>query len=129
MFLKAERKLHENTVFLIIQEENTDQPFYKISNQSSEYEVQVYQIGFKNDKVSLSPGDATPFAWSDQKEEHLIRAKVFLDGQLASEEEFRVSIDILNQKLTVRLHGQKRLHVTTFTDGYTKVLLFSDGDG
>lgn len=65
MFIKAERKLHENTVFLIVQEENKTQPYYKVSNKSTEYEVQIYQVGFKVDRVNLRPGDATPFAWSD----------------------------------------------------------------
>lgn len=34
-FLRIDRKFHKNTIFLIVEEENLEQPFYKIENMST----------------------------------------------------------------------------------------------
>ena len=40
--MKVQRRLHKNTIFIIVEDENESQPFYKIENLSRQFALKYY---------------------------------------------------------------------------------------
>jgi hypothetical protein len=55
IFYKVDRKLHKNTIFVIVEDENLEQPYYKIENQSLAYSVVYHQVSSPHDRFKVEP--------------------------------------------------------------------------
>lgn len=82
-------------------------------------------------------GDSTPFAWSEQFKDHEIQINLYTGDPTGHNFKFSQSIDKtfsldkLNYQKELKVYGydpleQQTLFICTFTDGFTKVIRFSD---
>eukprot|EP00347_Sterkiella_histriomuscorum_P000566 403375355 len=137
-YLKIDRRLHNNTIFIIVEEEDITQPTYKIENFSKILALRYHQVDQTEFADLLNVQESTAFSWSNHLEPHDLQVDLF-HGDLNTDQSYYIqgvqlkfALDQLNQKLSyliqVGYQDTVTLHVCTFTNGYTKVIRFSDID-
>jgi len=135
-YFRVDRRLYNNTIFVIIEDENPKQPTYRIENYSKQFSLKYHQVEQSKYTEVLSLNQMASFAWEDPQGIHELEVE-FLSGDVDENNakaipnvSRRFPLDQLNVKeviaLPVSRHMTLMVYVSTFTNGYTKVIRFSD---
>ena len=103
-YLKVDRRLHNNTIFIIVEEEDIKQPTYKIENFSKVFALRYHQVDEQEYADLLNVKESTPYAWTNYQGVHELEIDLF-HGDLNTDnsyyiqgEKLKFSLDRLNYK-------------------------------
>lgn len=141
-YLRVEKQLQDENqiLFITFYEETHHNATYKIENQSKHVHIEYHQKDFPQNTQILLPEQSQIYAWSNPRDtEYKITCK-FFGGEAsnpANQQNRRIDIEPddleLNEKLELPGNlwqggGRKArfLYIYTMTNGYSKILVFSD---
>ena len=137
--IKIDRRLQKNTVFIIVEEEKEAQSTYRVENLSTRFDVSLWQKNLQDRGLNYVKKDSQiSFAWADYYQDLEVQLNIYQGNPMTSsfkkvcEPERTYKLDQLNERDEIKIplndFETASLFVYTFTNGYTKILRFSDND-
>ena len=77
LFFRVDRRLHNNTIFIIVEEENRKYPMYRIENFSRRFAIRFQQVNENQYAELCNVHESLPFAWSNYKGLHELQVEFF----------------------------------------------------
>eukprot|EP00347_Sterkiella_histriomuscorum_P018285 403346093 len=141
--IKVTQKKIDATTYVIFEDEDKKNPYYKIENTTNSASIWFVQDGFRfeDEGCKLVPKTSLPFAFIDPKGQLQLQCLIVVNDNdpltlgrtLSQKDELLFNIDF--EQIDSKQHFEyvekdtgehKKVHITVYTDGCTKIIRFSD---
>lgn len=118
-FFKIDRRLHSNTIFVVISEENSEQPTYRIENLSSHFAIRIQQVEEFYSSEICNIQEKLPYTWTNYMGIHELQVEFFF-GDITQQTFFiqgfyqRFALDQLNIKQVIKVPVSYNEHIELF---------------
>ena len=129
-FLKTSVTLDYSTLFVVIEEERSDQVVFKVRNECPNIEILVYQTDVHpGNGILLKTGDTIPWAWVYPNKKKEISASFCVNSLVNyHSNECAFSFDKINTVSPIKIPVDKgkrvKIYATTVVEGPARVLKF-----